>query len=335
MHAQSLSDVRSVAQAQHIIAAAQAGSGSTVPWSAAVRGLLESDRHARYIQASALPTYLQPHQSSLTAPDADFTMRNGWVVITRVWGESRNVLKPGDVITHINGQQLSRYALGQFLNQWYGNQAQTVAVTVAGADQNIFLHRHDGTSKPVPESTTVADTLIIRIPSLRADTADSVQRLIAQNMPVDSLVLDLRGVTDGSLQAALGVGDHFAHDGVLLQVNPWRGHPMTHHASTAELIADARILVVVDQFTSGPAEWLAQMLKQHRNACVMGSRTAGQSQPLSMETLSSGDAIVFSAGSISLDAKTPISATGLIPDVPLPDNVDLNHSHLERCDGSR
>ncbi len=249
----------------------------------------------------------QPTPPDLSAHGIYWKLTNGSLVIERIvpgsWAELHTPLRPGQVISHING-----YDWGASIDGW-----EEV--------QEALRHDHDGwhelvvvtgdaigemrlTLPAVPPSVygtavkTGRDGVrvgYLRIGVIRDTTPQELEQAIAvlEQEGARALVLDLRGSMGGSFTAALDVVRRLLPEGVIVttqgqlpEVNDVR--------FTSDSGAQAcwmPLVVLVDATTASASEMLAAALRDHDRAVLVGMPTFGKGAiqyPLSLQLESEG-----------------------------------------------
>jgi len=114
----------------------------------------------------------------------------------------------------------------------------------------------------------------LRISEIAASTPHELRKL-AQQLESQSnwgLVLDLRGLGGTSLHEAVLLADGLLAGGVIGRVQTAQ-REVTYQADSDALFRSSPIVVLIDGFTSGTAEWLAAALQDNRRAILVGAPT--------------------------------------------------------------
>lgn len=132
------------------------------------------------------------------------------------------------------------------------------------------------------------------------------------------LILDLRYAGGTDQQAAAHTADRFlATDRVLLTV---QGEVLRATAKTNAIQLPTTILV--NRHTSGAAEVLAALLRQHQVGLLIGSGTPGGIRQFKEFTLSTGQRLRIATGESKLGEGVVLPASGLKPDIAISSGVD-------------
>jgi carboxyl-terminal processing protease len=118
----------------------------------------------------------------------------------------------------------------------------------------------------------------LKITEITASTPHELRKLARQmeSEGIRALVLDLRGLGSGgtAVHPAVLLADSLLERGPIGRVRTTRGET-TYQADADALFRGWPIAVLVDQTTSGTAEWLAAALQDNHRAVVVGSPTMG------------------------------------------------------------
>ena len=295
----------------------------------AVRGLLlDLDPHSAYLVKDDAAEFEERTQGAydgvgvelMELPDRSFK------VIAPIDGTpaARAGIKPGDVITAIDGKRLDADSdLGS--GPLRGKPGTTVVLTIL----------RDGVAKPfdvslVRETIRVASVRsrllepgygYVRVASFQADTAADFSRALdglQQGGPLRGLVIDLRSNPGGVLTAAVQIADELLDKGGIVST---RGRiPISDaefNATPGDRLAGAPVVVLVDAGSASASEVLAGALRDNGRARVVGSRTFGKGSVQSLLPLDNGDSVKLTTARYYTPSGKSIQALGIVPDVVL------------------
>lgn len=238
-------------------------------------------------------------------------------------------IRPHDSIIAVEGEPVRGAEGPQILSKVRGEPDTKLTLTVRTPGQDpreVTLTRR--VIDPSPENTPAQSRLIgdsytayfLPNPSdaegMREETAAALRRL-SQNHPLDGLVLDLRTSRgyDFPLEEMLG-----------LFINGDDVGSIRTRAATQKIAVrgkgvggsqDVRMVVLVSDLTSGPAEAFAGILQEIGRARVVGNRTQGRTASLQSVNLPSGLELKIPNGEVLGAQKTSWYGVGLTPAVPL------------------
>ena len=156
----------------------------------------------------------------------------------------------------------------------------------------------------------------LRISHIGSDLAESLAvefAKLGKTAKLKGLMLDLR-FADGTDQkaAALAAAQFLAVEKLLLTV----GGEAVHSAARTNAI-QLPITILVNRQTSGAAEVLAALLRQHQVGLLIGTATTGGLRQFKEFTLSTGQRLRIAAGETKLGDGQAMPSTGLRPDIAL------------------
>jgi carboxyl-terminal processing protease len=220
----------------------------------------------------------------------------GYVVVVSVRPESPAALagvRAGDLIVNVDGAAINPHHLDQVRRSLGRSDGRTVdlRITRPGSGRlRIEVPRDPVPAVPEPAARQVAHAIVQLRPSSMDDGAVERTRALADSAVgagAKALILDLRGVVEGSLQGGVALASTFLPSGSLVVIR--RGRERAD--STEErLTADGTLLavplvVLIDRGTAGPAEVVAGALQDQDRALVVGESSFGRGSELSFYPL--------------------------------------------------
>jgi carboxyl-terminal processing protease len=214
----------------------------------------------------------------------------------------------GDTIVAINGVSTKGLQLENAVGHLRGKPGTKVTMTVLheGETEPVDLrieraiidiesvlgdtHRGDGSWNYFLEG----DPRIgyIRLVNFGEETVEELQRVLTtQDVPVEALILDLRGNPGGLLDAAVEICDMFIDEGKIVSIRE-RGNVerqrFTAKADNTIVPRDLPMVILVDEGSASASEIVAACLQDHRRAVVIGERTWGKGTVQSIVDLEGG-----------------------------------------------
>ncbi len=230
---------------------------------------------------------------------------------------ARAELRPGDVIVGINDQPLtgrSRQAILSVLGT-----ARPPAVQL-----DVRRQQAPPKSYRIPwgtywlnavERCPIEGAPCLQIQHFGTGTAGALEAALATLDPAQGVVLDLRSNEEGVLEEMVAVADLFLATGdvVLLRDVPG-GATETLRARGASAWR-GRVVLVVDESTSGLAEAFASTLREQLQAKLVGTSTKGVGTTASLHPL--GDGLVLRLADVQMrsPAGRAWAPKGVAPDV--------------------
>lgn len=303
----------------------------------AIRGLLtDLDPHSAYLDARATQSMNETATGAYGGLGLEILQRpdRSLMVIAPMddTPAARAGIQPGDIIVEIDGAAISADSVDAAVEAMRGEPGTSIVLTVVRegelAPLKLSLTREIIRVASARGEALDAEFGYIRIAVFQADTAAEVQRKLESLKPaggtLKGLVLDLRRNPGGLLNAGIEVADLFLDSGVIVST---RGRvpraSAEYSAKRGDLMGGAPIVVLIDSGSASAAEVVAGALRDHRRALIMGSTSFGKGSVQTVLPLDNGDSIKLTTARYYTPNGTSIQATGIVPDIELPENAEL------------
>ena len=303
---------------------------------AAIRGLLSDlDPHSAYLDASQTRDLNESSQGAYDGlglevvqnPDRTLT------VISPIddTPAARAGIRPGDVITAIDGAQITAENVDAAVESMRGEPGSKIELTLLRADS----------AEPIT-LTLVRETIVIasvrgrllepgfgylRVAMFQADTAEEIERILrslSAESPLRGLVLDLRSNPGGLLLAAVETADLFLDRGLIVSTKGRLPQASSrYNAHRGDALKGAPIIALIDGGTASAAEVLGAALRDHKRALLMGDLSFGKGSVQTVLPIDNGDSIKLTTSRYYSPSGASIQASGLVPDIKLPDIVAM------------
>ncbi|RIK68074.1 MAG: S41 family peptidase [Planctomycetota bacterium] len=205
---------------------------------------------------------------------------------------------PGDIITRVNGEDVSKMPLVEAVNNLLNGPPGTPVTLVLlrpregelGEPRELTLERSVIHLDPIRGWSRSAeggwrfmlDTEqrigYVRLTKFTHDAAqrldEAAQRLISAGMR--GLILDLRENTGGLLDSAREVADRFLETGLIVRVSGRRADEKQWFAMRDGTYPDLPMVVLINGSSASAAEIVAGALRDNGRAAVVGERSYGK-----------------------------------------------------------
>jgi carboxyl-terminal processing protease len=130
-------------------------------------------------------------------------------------------LRPGDVITHVDGQSLRGVSLGEAIRLIRGPRGSPVILTIVregSPPQEVSVVRDQIRVQAVRGEVRSDGIAYIRISTFGSGVGGQLRRTLEDMKPQTPIgwILDLRGNPGGTLDGAISVASQFLPEGVVL-----------------------------------------------------------------------------------------------------------------------
>jgi carboxyl-terminal processing protease len=232
----------------------------------------------------------------------------------------------GDLLLAVDGRPVVSSMSVEVVQEWLrGENGTSVVLTVRGtvagtpAPMEVELVREDAQGRRV-----ISRVLDIEsgVGYLRIECLDQYTEATARTALVDlerqgvaRVVLDVRGVRDGSLDAVVELAGLWLGEDVALYEVSHQGVEQVISAEPQGIVLEMPLAVVVDGQTAGPAEVLAGCLQDNGRALLVGEHTAGEGSVQEDFILSDGSSLRLTTTVWLTPARHRIDGHGVAPDM--------------------
>lgn len=269
-------------------------------------------------------------------------------IVTPIQGApaERAGVRAGDRIVAIDGTDVLPLATDEIVKLLRGTAGSAVTLTLMRGDAAtplaITIKREEVRVSDV-RVRRLDDTLVyVRISRFSENTTNEfstrLESALRGSRP-GGLIVDLRGNPGGLFEQVVAIGTAFARslDTLVVSVRT-RREPMAFRAGDVssrtkpvaprvrEWLAGATILVLVDAKTASGAEALAQFLREHRDARLIGGRTFGHGTVNTMFLLDRAAALKLATGEMVSAQGVRWASSGLPVDVEVADAAKFEYA---------
>jgi carboxyl-terminal processing protease len=297
----------------------------------AIDGMLSSlDPHSSYLNPKSFRDMQVQTRGEFGGLGIEVTMEKELVKVVSPIDDTpaaRAGVLAGDLITHLDGDQVLGMTLRQAVDKMRGRVNEPILLTI----------RREGVEKPL-EIKVVRD--IIRIKSVRFRIEDDVGYLritqfnektadglkagieaITKGVADDTLkgyVLDLRNNPGGLLDQAIAVSDAFLDRGEIVSTRGRRPEDTQRFSSRAgDSVKGKPVIVLVNGGSASASEIVAGALQDHRRATIVGSRSFGKGSVQTIIPLGRNGAIRLTTARYFTPSGRSIQAKGVDPDIQI------------------
>lgn len=290
-----------------------------------VNGL--GDANSLYLDASEYASYTAKLEGGITGIGVEtaYNFQTGEFVITHVYESSpaeKAGLKEQDVITAIDNTAVTMGNYSLLRELLYGDRLTSVQIEYERDDETKVAEPMLGFSIPSVSGRLESNVGYIRISGFYKNTATEfkvmAEKLIEQG--AESLIFDVRNTSDGSIDYSAQVIDVIvpAISENIAVVKDKNGNTYKDKVYTAENSSITMpFAVLVNGYTSGPAELFACDLRDISQAQIIGTKTAGVGTMQELFPLDDGGAVLLTVAMVEPKAgETAIyNGVGITPTV--------------------
>ncbi|MBK8173780.1 MAG: S41 family peptidase [Rhodospirillales bacterium] len=294
---------------------------------AAINGMLSSlDPHSGYLNAKRFDEMKVQTQGAFGGLGIEVTMEGGLIKVVSPIDDTpafQAGLEPGDLITHIDGEQVLGMTLPEAVDKMRGPAGSTIKLTIRRAEREPF----DVTlTRAVIKIKSVRSRLdgkvgYIRISSFSEQTDVGLQEEI-DNLKkqaggeLQGIVLDLRNNPGGLLTQAVAVADDFLDQGEIVSTRSRKPEDgQRFNAKPGDLAEGLPLVVLINGGSASASEIVAGALQDHRRAILLGTRSFGKGSVQTIIPLSGHGAMRLTTARYYTPSGRSIQAVGIEPDI--------------------
>lgn len=295
----------------------------------AINGMLTGlDAHSSYMNARTYRDMQVQTRGEFGGLGIEVTQEGGYVKVISPIDDTpaaRAGVRPGDLITHLNGQTVQGLTLQEAVEQMRGERGSTIRLTIRreGADRPIELSITRDIIRPqvVRFRMEGNDIAYIRLTSFNEQTEAGLRRALQQlrqqaGNSLRGIVLDLRNNPGGLLDQAVQVADDFLDQGEIVSTRARRSEDAQRwNARAGDIAQGLPIVVLINAGSASASEIVAGALQDHRRAVVLGVRSFGKGSVQTVMPIPGNGAIRLTTARYYTPSGRSIQATGIQPDV--------------------
>jgi carboxyl-terminal processing protease len=255
----------------------------------AINGMLTAlDPHSNYLDAKGYNEMQVETRGEFGGLGLDVSMENGLIKVVSPIDDTpaaRAGLKPGDLITQIDGAPVQAMTLPQAMGKMRGPVDSGITLTISRSGREPFdvkLTRAIITIKSVRSQLERGNIGYIRISSFTEQTDVGLNNAMKDlkkeaSSKLAGIILDLRNDPGGLLDQAAAVASSFIDKGEIVSTrgrNPDDAQRYDSH--TADITGGLPMVVLINGGTASASEIVAGALQDHHRAIVIGTRSFGK-----------------------------------------------------------
>ena len=294
---------------------------------AAINGMLSSlDPHSAYLNEKSFRDMQVQTRGEFGGLGIEVTMEQGLVKVVSPIDDTpahQAGLKPGDFISHLDGEAVMGMNLAAAVEKMRGPVSTDIVLTI----------RREGVE---PFDVTITRAVIkiqsvrsrveqnvgyIRITSFNEQTQPGLERAIAKiteelGDTVVGYIIDLRNNPGGLLTQAVSVSDSFLERGEIVSTRGRQeGEASRFNASPGDLANGLPVVVLINEGSASASEIVAGALQDHRRAIVVGTRSFGKGSVQTIMPIPGAGAMRLTTARYYTPSGRSIQQTGIEPDI--------------------
>lgn len=234
-------------------------------------------------------------------------------------------LLASDRITHVDGESLAGFSLGQVVRRLRGPVGSRVVLTIRRGEDRVF-------DLPIARSVIRLDVVkwhlegdfgYMHVRGFSEDTSDQIEEAVNKIRShlggrLAGLIIDLRDNPGGLLVESVAASDAFIESGDIV-VTKGRYRTQRYRATSGDIVAGLPIAVLINRNSASAAEIFAGALKDHQRAVLFGTRSFGKGTVQTVMPMGRGTALKLTTAAYYRPSGSTVDG-GIVPDVAVEDD---------------
>jgi carboxyl-terminal processing protease len=294
----------------------------------AINGMLTSlDPHSNYLNTKNFNDMKVQTRGEFGGLGIEVSMENGLVKVVSPIDDTpaaRAGLKPGDLITHLDGDPVQGMTLPEAVERMRGPVSSEIKLTIRREGKEPFdvkLIRATIKIQSVRSHLEGDNIAYIRITTFNEQTdvgLNNAMKNLKQQAggKLIGVVLDLRNDPGGLLDQAVAVADAFLEKGEIVSTRGRRSEDaQRYNARPGDIAAGLPIAVLVNGGSASASEIVAGALQDHHRAVLLGTRSFGKGSVQTIIPLPGHGAMRLTTARYYTPSGRSIQAKGIDPDI--------------------
>ena len=309
---------------------------------AAIQGMLSSlDPHSNYMNPKAYNDMRTGIRGKFGGLGIEVTMdERGYVKVVSPIDDTpahRAGIQAGDLISHLDGEQVLGLTLNDAVERMRGAIGTTIVLTVLreGVEPfDVSITRDEIRIKSI-RFEVMEDVGYIRITTFSEQTETGLNRAVRElkkemGNKLIGFVIDLRNNPGGLLDQAVAVSDAFLERGEIVSTRGRRAeNAQRFNAEPGDITGGLPIVLLINGGSASAAEIVAGALQDHRRAILLGTRSFGKGSVQTIVPLGRDGAMKLTTQRYYTPSGRSIQAKGIEPD------IEVRQAKLEYLAGAR
>ena len=294
----------------------------------AINGMLTAlDPHSNYLNSKNFNDMKVQTRGEFGGLGIEVSMESGLVKVVSPIDDTpaaRAGLKPGDLITHLDGNPVQGLTLPEAVEKMRGPVNSDINLTIRREAQEPFdvkLTRAIIKIQSVRSHLEGKNIGYIRITSFNEQTDVGLNNAMknlkqqADNKLI-GIVLDLRNNPGGLLDQAVAVSDAFLEKGEIVSTRGRRADDaQRYNARQGDIATGLPVAVLINGGSASASEIVAGALQDHHRAVLLGTKTFGKGSVQTIIPLAGHGAMRLTTARYYTPSGCSIQARGIDPDI--------------------
>src|SRR5712672_1718227 len=294
----------------------------------AINGMLTSlDPHSNYLNTKNFNDMKVQTRGEFGGLGIEVSMENGLVKVVSPIDDTpaaRAGLKPGDLITHLDGEPVQGMTLPEAVEKMRGPVSSDINLTIRRESQEPFdvkLTRAIIKIQSVRSHLEGKNLGYIRITTFNEQTdvgLNNAMKNLKQQAgnKLIGVILDLRNNPGGLLDQAVAVSDALLEKGEIVSTRGKRAEEaQRYNARPGDIASGLPVAVLINGGSASASEIVAGALQDHHRAVLIGTKSFGKGSVQTIIPLAGHGAMRLTTARYYTPSGRSIQARGIDPDI--------------------
>src|SRR2546421_2966029 len=294
----------------------------------AINGMLTAlDPHSNYLNAKNFNDMKVQTRGEFGGLGIEVSMENGLVKVVSPIDDTPAAhagLKPGDLITHLDGNAVQGLTLPEAVEKMRGPVNSDINLTIRREGQEPFdvkLTRAIIKIQSVRSHLEGENIGYIRVTTFNEQTdvgLNNAMKNLKQQAgnKLIGVILDLRNDPGGLLDQAVAVADAFLDKGEIVSTRGRRSEDAQRYNSRpGDIAAGLPVAVLINGGSASASEIVAGALQDHHRAILLGTKSFGKGSVQTIIPLPGHGAMRLTTARYYTPSGRSIQAKGIDPDI--------------------
>ena len=295
----------------------------------AINGMLQAlDPHSGYMNTDQYIEMQEETEGEFGGLGIEVSMENGFIkIITPIddTPAAKAGVKPGDYITHINGESIQGQSLQESVEKLRGLVGTSVEISIARAGEDEVL------IKSIKRAIITVQAVkfrrednvgYIRLISFSEQAGKGIKKAIKDlqkeigEKNISGFILDLRNNPGGLLGQSIDVTNHFLSSGEIVSTKGRDKRNIARFdASKGDLTNGKPLVILINEGSASASEIVAGALQDHKRAIILGAQSYGKGSVQTIFPLNDRSAIRMTTALYYTPSGDSIHKVGVTPDI--------------------
>src|SRR5712675_3263661 len=294
----------------------------------AINGMLTSlDPHSNYLNTKNFNDMKVQTRGEFGGLGIEVSMESGLVKVVSPIDDTpaaRAGLKPGDLITHLDGEPVQGMTLPEAVEKMRGPVSSEIKLTIRREGRDPFdvkLIRATIRIQSVRSHLEGDNIGYIRVTTFNEQTDTGLNNAM-KNLKQQAgnkllgVILDLRNNPGGLLDQAVAVSDAFLDKGEIVSTRGRRSEDAQRYNSRpGDIASGLPLAVLINGGSASASEIVAGALQDHHRAVLLGTKSFGKGSVQTIIPLAGHGAMRLTTARYYTPSGRSIQARGIDPDI--------------------